>query len=52
MQKRKKCTFTLELTVSGADGEPSTAALTLIGAGGAPARNFGWNLAAADLERR
>ena len=52
MQKRKKCTFTLELTVSGADGEPSTAALTLVGAGGAPARNFGWNLAAADLERR
>lgn len=49
VQKRKKCTFTLELSVSAADDASGTAALTLVGAGGAPARNFGWTHAAADL---
>ena len=50
VQGRKKCTFALELVVSGADDEPGAAVLTLIGLGDAPARNFGWNLAVADLE--
>ena len=50
-QKRKKCTFALELAVSGADDASGTAALTLVGTGGGPARNFGWNRAAADLEQ-
>lgn len=58
VQGRKKCTFSLELAVScaddatGADGATGTATLTLVGKGGAPARTFGWNRAAADLERR
>ena len=58
VQKRKKCTFALELVVSGASATADAAKaveasgevrLSLVGTGGNPARAFGWNLAVMEV---